>query len=102
MPWVKAIDETALEPYGVAGAVANGQRLAIYVVEGEYFATSDICTHGQASLSEGFLDGHLIECPLHQGLFDVRTGEPAGEPVTEPVRKYPTKVEDGVVYVEVE
>ena len=102
MPWVKAIDVAALEPYGVAGAVTNGQRLAIYAVEGECFATSDICTHGQASLSEGYLDGNLIECPLHQGLFYVRTGKPAGEPVTEPVRTFPTKVEDGVVYVEVE
>lgn len=100
--WVKTIEAAAVEQDGVARAQAAGQRLALYVVDGEYFATSDVCTHGQAFLSDGYLDGHLIECPLHQGLFDVRTGAPAGAPCTVAVRTFPVKVEDGFLHVQVE
>lgn len=102
MSWVKTIETSAVDAEGVAKAQAGGQRIALYAVDGEYFATSDVCTHGQAFLSDGYLDGHLIECPLHQGLFDVRTGAPAGAPCTVPVRSFPVKVEDGFLHVQVE
>lgn len=102
MSWVKTIATAAVDAEGVAKAQAGGQRLALYAVEGDYFATSDICSHGQAFLSDGYLDGHLIECPLHQGLFDVRTGAPAGAPCTVPIRSFPVKVEDGFIHVELE
>ncbi len=102
MSWVKTIETSAVEPEGIARVQAAGQRIALYAVEGAYFATSDVCTHGQAFLSDGYLDGHLIECPLHQGLFDVRTGAPAGAPCTVAVRSFPVKVEGGVIHVLVE
>ncbi|BAI74450.1 rieske (2Fe-2S) domain protein (plasmid) [Azospirillum sp. B510] len=100
--WYKTIPAADVERDGVARAQAGGRRIALYAVEGEYFATSDVCTHGQAFLSDGYLDGHLIECPLHQGLFDVRTGAAAGAPCTVPVRSFPVKVEDGVLHVQIE
>lgn len=100
--WFKTIPAAAVEQDGVARAQAGGQRVALYAVEGQYFATSDVCTHGQAFLSDGYLDGHLIECPLHQGLFDVRTGAAAGAPCTVPVRSFPVKIEDGILYVQIE
>ena len=102
MNWIKTIETAAVDADGIASATANGQRIAVYAVDGAYFATSDICTHGQAFLSDGYLDGHLIECPLHQGLFDVRTGAPAGAPCTQPVRSFPVKVERGFVHIQVE
>ncbi|MGQ9370356.1 non-heme iron oxygenase ferredoxin subunit [Azospirillum sp. ST 5-10] len=102
MSWVKAIAAAALEAEGVAGAEVGGHRLAFYAVDGAYYATADVCSHGRAFLSDGYLDGHLIECPLHQGLFDVRTGAPAGAPCTEPIRSFPVREEDGVLYVEVD
>ena len=76
LSWVATLPPSALEEHGVAKASANGLSVALYVVDGEYFATADLCTHGQASLSDGFLDGELIECPLHQGTFNVKTGAP--------------------------
>ncbi len=100
--WVKTIEAAAVERDGVARAQAGGQRLALYAVDGAYYATSDVCTHGQAFLSDGYLDGHLIECPLHQGLFDVRTGAAVGAPCTVAVRSFPVKLEDGVLHVQVE
>ena len=103
MQWIKTLETTAIDGSdGVALAVVDGTPIALYSVDGSYYATADTCTHGNASLSQGFLDGHLIECPLHQGLFDVRTGRAAGEPCTEDIRSFPTRVEDGVVYVGME
>ena len=80
---------------------AEGRRMALYNVEGEYYATDDMCSHGKASLSEGFLEGHMIECPLHQGLIDVRTGCPGSAPITEPVSAYPVKQDGDELYVQI-
>jgi len=99
--WIRTLQTAAVERDGVARAEAGGFNIALYAVDGAYFATSNICTHGQALLSDGYLDGHLIECPLHQGLFDVRTGAPEGAPCTEAVRSFPVKIEDGFVFVAV-
>jgi len=84
---------------GIAFATWDRFRIALYVVEGEVFATADLCTHGGARLSEGYLEGYLIECPLHQGLFDVRTGAVAGLPCKKPVRTFPVKVDNDAVLV---
>ncbi|MEO6984074.1 MAG: non-heme iron oxygenase ferredoxin subunit [Paralcaligenes sp.] len=80
-----------------AGVIVEGQDVAIYRVGEEVFATSNICTHGQARLCEGYLEGFEIECPLHQGRFDVRTGKALCAPVTVDVRIYPVKVQDGSI-----
>ena len=84
----------------VIGVNSGGKSLALYGVEGEVFATDDICTHGHARLCEGFLEGYEIECPLHQGRFDVRTGKALCAPLTTGIRAYPVKVENGRVLVE--
>lgn len=79
---------------------APGRRaVAVYNVAGEFFATDDTCTHGMASLSEGLLDGHVIECPWHGGAFDVRTGAAIAEPCTDPVRSYAVSIEDGFIWI---
>ena len=75
--------------------------LAIYNLDGEFFATSDICTHEAICLSEGVVVGDIIECPRHQGRFHIPTGEPKGAPATVPIRTYPVKVIDRQIYVAV-
>ncbi len=68
--------------------------LAVYNVDGEFFVTDDACTHGPGSLSEGYLDGHVIECDFHNGAFDIRTGEIVAPPCMIPLKTY-TVVPDG-------
>ena len=68
-------------------------------VDGQIYATDNVCTHGHARLCEGFLEGHEIECPLHQGKFDVRNGKPTCAPVTEAIRSYPVRIEAGRVFL---
>jgi nitrite reductase/ring-hydroxylating ferredoxin subunit len=78
-----------------------GLVLAVYNVDGEFFVTDDACTHGPGSLSEGFLEGYVIECNFHQGLFDVRTGDVVQPPCMIPVKTYKASVEDGRIYLDI-
>ena len=82
---------------------AGGREIALFRIGEEVFATDAHCTHGNARLCDGFVEGSAagasIECPLHQGRFDLRTGNPLCEPVTEPVRIYPVRIEGGRVFV---
>jgi NAD(P)H-dependent nitrite reductase small subunit len=83
------------EPLGVK---VDDQRIALYKVDGEIFATDDVCSHAFALLSTGFLDEHVIECPLHGAMFDVRNGKcRSGE--YRDVRAFPVEIRDGEVYV---
>ena len=98
--WFDALSTDELPTDDVKGLTVAGRDIAIYTVDGEIYATDNRCTHGNARLCDGFLEGHEIECPLHQGKFDVRDGRPTCDPVTEPLRTYPIKVEGGRVYLQ--
>ncbi len=81
-----------------SAVLPDGRRLAVYVVEGEAFATDDRCTHGNSSLAdEGCLEGYIIECGMHLGTFDIRTGEAVGPPCIKALRTYPVEIRDGQV-----
>lgn len=97
--WTDAAAADEVPADDVIGVQVAGRDIALYGVDGEVYATDNLCTHGQARLCDGFLEGHEIECPLHQGKFDVRDGRPTCEPVTEPVRSYPVKIEGGRVWL---
>src|ERR1700752_3950361 len=76
--------------------------IAVFNVEGALLASSDICTHAEASLSEGHVDGQTVECPLHGACFDLRTGEALTPPATEPVQTFAVVLQDDDVFVDVE
>lgn len=68
--------------------------------EGDFYATDGYCTHEKAHLADGIVDDHDIECPLHFGAFDYRTGDPTVAPACVKLKTYPVKVEDGTVFLE--
>ena len=81
-------------------AVRVGDHLiAIFNVGGTIYATADVCTHEFASLSEGFVEGDVIECPLHAGRFHIPSGKALSPPVTEDLGTYPVKLEGDDIYV---
>lgn len=90
-----------LLPSGRCAAVdlSDGRELALYHVDGEYYATEGLCPHRGAPLTEGYLHGHIIECALHGWQFDIRNGRCLT--VNEAVRTYPVVVEAGVVKIEI-
>jgi nitrite reductase/ring-hydroxylating ferredoxin subunit len=69
---------------------------------GEFFALDDCCTHEDASLSDGTIIGDEIECPLHGGAFDIRTGQPVSFPVVVPARTYQVRVVGDEILVSLE
>lgn len=79
--------------------VAGGIAIAIFRLGDELFALRDLCSHGAALLSDGYVENGCVECPLHQGLFDIRTGAHQCAPLTEPVRTFPVRIVDGRVEV---
>jgi len=83
------------------GLLIDGLKIGLFDVDGEIFAVDDLCTHGNALLTEGDLDGYEIECPLHAGLFDVRSGEALCAPLTRDVRRHAVKREGERVFVQV-
>ena len=84
----------------VRRVAAGGLTLAVYNVDGEFFVTDDACTHGPGSLSEGFLEGDVIECNFHQGAFHIPTGRVEAPPCMVPLRTYAVQVVDGKVCIE--
>lgn len=91
--WIDVAPLDAVPDDDVVGIVVAGREIALYRAEGTVFATDNICTHGHARLSDGFLEGREIECPLHQGKFDICSGRALCAPLTEDIRIYPVKVE---------
>lgn len=96
--WVPVADSGEIEE-GDTRLVALGSReICLYRITDGFYATDNKCTHGDADLADGLIqDDCLIECPLHEGTFEIRTGQAVGAPCTEALRCYPVKVEDGVV-----
>ncbi|MCG6901265.1 MAG: non-heme iron oxygenase ferredoxin subunit [Rhodobacter sp.] len=75
-------------------------EVAVYHVEGAFYVTDNACTHGPGELSEGYLDGHIIECDFHQGCFDIRDGQVVAPPCIVALRTY--KVLDHETHVVIE
>jgi naphthalene 1,2-dioxygenase system ferredoxin subunit len=98
--WIDAAAADAVPEEDVMAVTVAGKEVALYGVDGEVYATDNICTHGHARLCDGFLEGGEIECPLHQGRFDVRSGKAMCAPLTEDLRTYPVKIENGRVFVD--
>lgn len=98
--WVNAGSSVAVPEGETIGVAVGGRDIALFKVKGEVFATSNFCTHGHALLCEGYLEGHEIECPLHQGRFDIRSGKAMCAPLTQDIRTYPVKIENGRVFVD--
>ena len=76
--------------------------IALYNLGGDYFATDDTCTHGEASLAEGDIEGDEIFCPFHMGAFNIRNGEATVPPCVKPLNSYPVRIVGDTVCIELE
>lgn len=87
-------------PRGAARRVELQPAVAVFHTEdGELFAIDDTCTHQDASLAEGWLEGCEVECPLHASKFDLRTGRVDAPPAKRPVRTHQVQLRDGDIYL---
>lgn len=98
--WIRAGNVADIDEDDTHSVEIDGKLVCLYNLGGEIFATDGKCTHGDADLSLGMVtDSCLIECPLHEGTFDIRTGRAMAAPCTEDLRCHPVKVEQGVIYL---
>lgn len=102
MGWIPVARWADVQRDGCVGVEAQGVRIALFEVNGCPYATSDICTHQLAYMSEGAVDGEYVECPMHQGRFHIPTGKAQGTPVTKDLQTFEAKVEGEQVLVRVE
>jgi nitrite reductase/ring-hydroxylating ferredoxin subunit len=79
----------------------EGLSVAVFNVDGEFYVLDDQCTHGPGSLSEGYIEGDVVECNFHNGQFNIRTGEVVLPPCMIPMKTYPATVQSGKVVIEV-
>ena len=94
---VAAVDE--LEDDDVMQVTAAGAAVALYRVGGRFYATDDCCTHEEASLADGYLQDDTIECPRHQAVFHIPTGDVMSPPASANLRTYPVRVDGDRVFV---
>lgn len=102
MTWINAArlnEIPADEPLQVN---LDGQLIALYRVEGSYYATQDTCTHAKASLSEGFLNGDCIECPLHEARFHIPSGKLISGPACDSLKVFTTKIDTDILWLKLE
>ena len=90
--WVTAAKRGDLAEGDVLGVIVGGHDIAIYDLGGTLYATDNVCTHAYARLSDGWLDNGEIECPLHAGRFDVKTGAATAPPCVDPLKVYPVRI----------
>ena len=98
--WVRAAGYDDVPEEDTLGTEIGGVPVCLYKLDGEIYATDNKCTHGDADLSDGLIqDGCEIECPLHEGRFDIRSGKAVSPPCSDDLRSYPARVEQGVIYI---
>ena len=97
--FVKVATLGDLAPGGMKRVEIGREEILLTNIAGQIYACDDVCTHSYASLSEGYLDGVEVVCPLHGAIFDVTTGEVVGPPAVEKIRVFEVRIEGQEVLV---
>ena len=100
MSWVRVAPADVIAPGDYATVEIESGFVAVFNVDGEFFAIDDVCTHDGGGLAGGALEDHQVICPRHGAHFCLRTGKALTPPAYEPVNRYATRVVDGMVEIE--
>ena len=95
-----SVGKTAdLAPGEMKMVEVGGEEVLIANLNGKFYAVSDVCTHAEASLSDGTLEGNCVECPLHGSIFDITSGEEIEGPTNGPLKCYELRLNGGNIYI---
>lgn len=100
MTWIRACTVQEI-PEDEGFRLATTPPIAVFKVANEFFATGGSCTHDEFSLAEGYLDGDVVECPLHMAKFCLRTGKVLAPPAITPLETYPVRRDGDDLFVDV-
>lgn len=96
--WIRACAVADVKPGG-AIAVRGTPSIALFNVDGEFYATDEMCSHGESSLVDGYIEDGTVECAFHYAVFSIRDGSVLAAPATDALNTYETRVTDGEVFV---
>jgi naphthalene 1,2-dioxygenase ferredoxin component len=99
--WVTVASTSDLKPGDVRGVTVGDLEVAVYNVEGQLYATDDICPHAYAHLSDGWLEDDVIECPLHAGRFEVKSGKGLGPPIPCDIKTFAVRVSGDDIQIDI-
>jgi 3-phenylpropionate/trans-cinnamate dioxygenase ferredoxin subunit len=97
--WQAVAEAADIDEDDLIAVELDGRTLAIYNSAGAFYASDGICTHEDACLADGLVIDGVIECPMHQGRFEMATGRALGAPVSVDLKTYPARQDGGRVYV---
>ncbi len=97
--WLKVCDASAVRNQEGRCVRVGGEDVAVFNLDGQFFAVADRCPHGDASLSEGWVENGEVECPLHQARFDLTSGKVLCAPARDNLKTFKIKLADDAVFV---
>ena len=97
----KVAGTNELQPGQAKLVEVEERKIALFNIEGNFYAIDDTCTHREGPLSEGTIDGDEVTCPWHGATFNVKTGEVIGPPAPKGVKSYKVQVEGSDVKIEI-
>jgi 3-phenylpropionate/trans-cinnamate dioxygenase ferredoxin component len=100
--WIPVCPQSSLAEGDVMRFDHQEKTFAVYHTNSGFYATAGFCTHDHVHLADGLVTRNEIECPMHQGIFDVRTGKALAAPACIDLQTYPVKIEQGQVYIQVD
>jgi naphthalene 1,2-dioxygenase system ferredoxin subunit len=100
--WVTVARRADLPAGQIKGVKVGKQEIALYNLDGDYYATDNVCSHAYAQLSDGFIERGQIVCPLHAGCFDIKTGKAMEPPAEDDIRTFPVRLDGDDIQVAVD
>jgi nitrite reductase/ring-hydroxylating ferredoxin subunit len=99
--WVRVAAKGDVAEGACLGVRVGEKEVALYQMDGEFYATDNVCSHEYALLTEGWMENGCIECPLHAAQFDIKTGKALSAPADEDIAVYPVKIEGDDILVRI-
>ena len=99
--WIEVAKVDSMDMEDLIRFDYSGKTFCIYRIEDGYFATDGLCTHEDVHLEDGLVMDDEIECPMHQGVFNIKSGEAISPPACEDLKTYPVKVENDLIYIKI-
>jgi nitrite reductase/ring-hydroxylating ferredoxin subunit len=100
--WVTVARRADLPAGQVKGVKVGKQEIALYNLDGEFYATDGVCSHAYANLADGFVERGQIVCPLHAGCFDIKTGKALEPPAEEDIKIFPVRLDGDAIQVAID
>ena len=99
--WIEVGETNNIELEDIVRFDYQGKTYCIYKLEDGFYATDGICTHEAVHLEDGLVMDGEIECPMHQGIFNIKTGKAISPPACDDLKTYPTKVENEKIFIQI-